>query len=141
MGIDCRRRGVVYEIECEEERCRKKYIGQTGRTIHERLKEHTKKSRDNTQKEQTCSAVQQHKKESHGGRDFKFKVKIKENCFGKPTKRIITEAIKIDNLDRKKSFNRKQGWSNTTLYREPFNNTSLEEGEEEEEEEREEDID
>ena len=138
MGIDCRKRGVVYEIECEEVRCKKKYIGQTGRTIHERMKEHTKKSKDNTE-EKTNSALQQHKKDCHGGRDFKFKVNIKENVFGKPTKRMITEAVKIDSLDRKESFNRKQGWCNTILYREPFGtqNTVLDEEEEEEEEDRE----
>ena len=37
MGVDCRKRGVVYEIGCEEEGCGKKYIGQTGRTLYERL--------------------------------------------------------------------------------------------------------
>ena len=32
------RRGVVYEVSCSE--CNMKYIGETGRSLQERLKEH-----------------------------------------------------------------------------------------------------
>jgi len=33
MGVDCRTRGCVYEIECKEEGCGKKYVGMTGRSV------------------------------------------------------------------------------------------------------------
>ena len=35
--VDCRMRGVVYELQCKE--CRRKYRGQTCRDVYERLKE------------------------------------------------------------------------------------------------------
>ena len=40
MDVDWRMRGIVYEIKCKEEGCSKKYIGQTGRTLYERIREH-----------------------------------------------------------------------------------------------------
>ena len=35
--VDCRVRGVVYELWCKE--CRRKYRGQTGRSVYGRVKE------------------------------------------------------------------------------------------------------
>ena len=40
MNIECRTRGCVYEIECTD--CTRKYRGQTGRSIYERINEHFK---------------------------------------------------------------------------------------------------
>ena len=119
IDIDCRRRGVVYEIECKEDNCGKKYIGQTGRTVYERMKEHVRKV-GTDRVDVIVGAVEQHSKECHRGRDFKFQVRIKDNNFGRPTRRMITEAVRIDSLDKKKCFNRKLGWANTMLYRERF---------------------
>ena len=117
IDVDCRRRGVVYEIECKEDGCGRKYIGQTGRTIYERMKEHVRKV-GNDRVDLVTGAVEQHSRECHKGRDFKFQVRVKDNNFGKPTRRMITEAVRIDSLDKKKCFNRKLGWTNTMLYRE-----------------------
>ena len=38
--VNCKARGVVYEVECLEEGCGMKYMGQTGRSLYERMKEH-----------------------------------------------------------------------------------------------------
>ena len=38
VKINCRTRGCVYEIKCEE--CERKYVGQTSRSLYERMNEH-----------------------------------------------------------------------------------------------------
>lgn len=44
LGVDCRARGIVYQItcgECENEvEVKNKYRGQTGRSAYERINEH-----------------------------------------------------------------------------------------------------
>ena len=65
MDVDCRKRGVIYEIECMEDGCKKKYVGQTGRSLYERMKEHNvynEKDRENESK-----PVAKHSYEEHQG--------------------------------------------------------------------------
>ena len=38
--------------------------------------------------------------------------------YGKATKRMISEAVRIEGLDKEEGFNRKQGWTYTPLFRE-----------------------
>ena len=38
--ISCISKNLVYLIECEKERCRQKYIGETERTLKDRVSEH-----------------------------------------------------------------------------------------------------
>ena len=37
-GVNCRTRGCVYEIQCEE--CKRRYRGQTGNSANERINQH-----------------------------------------------------------------------------------------------------
>ena len=109
MEVDCRMRGIVYEIECKEEGCMKKYIGQTGRSLYERMKEHnmyTEKDRENDNK-----PIAKHSFEEHQGKKIKIGVKVVGNMYGKPTKRMIAEAVNIDELLESESMNEKRGWS------------------------------
>ena len=109
MDVDCRKRGVVYEIECMEDGCRKKYVGQTGRSLYERIKEHNiynERDRENENK-----PIARHSYEEHQGRRIKFGVKVIGNMYGRPTKRIIGEAVYIDDLMVSESMNEKRGWS------------------------------
>ena len=128
MGVDCRKRGVVYEIECQEEMCKKKYIGQTGRTLYERFKGHEQRVAGRVNGG-VMGPVEKHREE-HGNRDFRYSVRIRDSLYGKATKRIISEVVRIDNLERGESFNRKQGWTHTGLYRDPISHSeeSFEEG-------------
>ena len=116
MGVDCRKRGVVYEIGCEEEGCGKKYIGQTGRTLYERLKQH-EQIVGNRGNRGPMGPVEKHREE-HRNRDFKYSVRIKDNLYGRATRRMISEAVQIESLDKNISFNRKQGWTFASMYRE-----------------------
>ena len=47
----------------------------------------------------------------HDGRDFEFEVKILRNCFGKPSRRMITEAVYINELKEEETMNSKQEWT------------------------------
>ncbi|XP_050528175.1 uncharacterized protein LOC126898277 [Daktulosphaira vitifoliae] len=90
----------VYEIPCS---CGKSYIGQTGRAIATRIKEHEK---DVEYQRTEKSAVAEHAKNK--GHDIQFdKVKIlnKEPHFGK---RMYKEAIEIEKCPE--NFNREDGW-------------------------------
>ena len=117
MDVDCRKRGVVYQIECMEEGCGKKYIGQTGRSIHERFKGHEQRVGRRGNNRIGMGPVEKHRQE-HGGKDFEYRVGIKDNLYGKATRRMISEAVRIEGLDKEEGFNRKQGWTYTPLFRE-----------------------
>ena len=69
MG-DCAKQGVVYQLECM--RCKAAYIGETGRALSIRVKEHLASKRRGT----LTSALGKHKLEVHNGKGFDVKCKI-----------------------------------------------------------------
>jgi len=100
-----RRSGVVYQIPCGD--CDKSYIGQTGRQLGERLKEHK-----STAPSRKPSAVAEHKSEAHHDIDWdSTKVLDKDD---REFPRLVREAIQI----RQKSpeLNRDQGLELLSLY-------------------------
>ena len=113
MNVDCRKRGVVYEIECKENECGKKYIGQTGRSLYERVREHENYSEKDI--ENDSKPLARHSYECHGNDRIKYDVRIIGNMQGKPSKRMIGEAVYIDSLPRHKSMNGKRGWSTALI--------------------------
>ena len=109
MGVDCRTRGCVYELRCEE--CRRKYRGQTGNSIGERTKEHF----DDWKRGETSSPLHRHAELYHGGRTFPVSVKIIERSFGDATRRKIAEAVHIDELSTNETMNGKAEWTYVKL--------------------------
>ena len=109
MNIDCRTRGCVYEIKCEE--CEVRYIGQTGRSLFERMNEHFAAWKDKREK----AVLWEHSKTHHRNGDFDIKVAIKARCFGEPTTRLITEAVLINELEDQDTLNNKNEWSYVRL--------------------------
>ena len=108
-NIDCRLRGCVYNIRCKE--CTREYKGQTGRSIFERTKEHM----DDWGKKMDRCPLWRHSIEHHERKQFEFEIAIESECFGKPTKRMITEAILIDEMPNNKTMNNKKEWSYVKL--------------------------
>merc|ERR1712240_644371 len=113
MNVDCRRRGIVYEIECKEEGCDKKYIGQTGRSLYERMKEHD--TYDERDRENESKPVARHSYDEHEGKKIRFDVKVKGNAYGKPSRRMLTEAVYIDDMRMSESMNGKRGWTHVFI--------------------------
>ena len=109
MNIDCRTRGCVYEIKCEE--CEVRYIGQTGRSLFERINEHFAAWKDKRED----AVLWEHSKTHHQNGDFDIKVAIKARCFGEPTTRLITEAVLITELVDQDTLNNKNEWSYVRL--------------------------
>ncbi|EYB87797.1 hypothetical protein Y032_0257g408 [Ancylostoma ceylanicum] len=67
---DCSKLGVVYQIECLE--CHALYVGETGRVLSVRIKEHLASKRRGS----LTSPLGRHKNEVHGGNDFGIKCNI-----------------------------------------------------------------
>ena len=109
IGIDCRTRGCVYEMECEE--CRRKYRGQTGNSIGERTKEHF----DDWKRRESSSPLHRHSELFHEGQSFPVSIKILKRCFGNATERKITEAVLIDELSGNQTMNGKSEWTYVKL--------------------------
>ena len=108
LGIDCRCRGCVYEIACElcenKRGVKNKYRGQTGRSTNERVGEHF----DKWEKKTEDSVLWRHSVNHHNMTTFPVKVRILERCFGKPTRRMITEVVMIEEMDEKEAMNNKK---------------------------------
>ena len=51
----------------------------------------------------------------HGGNTFEYDVQIIGKCFGKPTRRLITEAVHIDELNDDQCMNGKKEWTYYSL--------------------------
>ena len=116
MNIDCRTRGCVYEIECTEQDCGRKYIGTTGRSLYERMKEHMKCMVSEDESD-SVNPIYRHRIDSHSGREFPFVVRILDKQFGKPSKRLISEAVRIERMDNRRAMNNKNEWSYVCLNR------------------------
>ena len=118
LPINCRKRGPVYEMYCVT--CKEMlnaqehaYRGQTGRTTYHRMKEHFTKWENGTED----SVLHKHSVKCHGGGDFEVSVKILASCYGKPTTRLITEAINIEEMPEETSMNEKSEWNYVRLPR------------------------
>ena len=109
VKINCRTRGYVYEIKCEE--CERKYVGQTSRSMYERMNEHF----DGRGSRREKSMLLQHSQEFYDNNYFTTKISIIARCFGEPTIRMITEAVHINQLSNEDTLNSKSEWTYTKL--------------------------
>ena len=105
--IDCRARGIVYQFECKEDNCGRKYRGTTGRSTFERTTEQVSDCNNGVSE---CP-LRRHSILFHEGRDFDFEVKVLRNCDGKPSRRMITEAVCINELGKDETIDRKHEWT------------------------------
>lgn len=106
LGADCHTRGCVYQItcsECNNNNKREKYRGNTGRSMYERVNQHYYDW--NRRKED--SALWKHASQYHSGEEFPTEIKVLQRCFGHPTRRMITEAVMIGELDNDEAMNNK----------------------------------
>ena len=59
--------------------------------------------------------MQRHANSHHNGGHFEVEVEILAQCYGRPTKRLITEAVLIDEIPSDKAMNNKSEWSYVKL--------------------------
>ena len=106
---ECKKRGCVYQLTCEQDN--RKYVGQTGRSLGERFKEEV---RDWWNHEES-SPLWRHSELYHNGGEFDVRVEVVKDCFGKPSRRMITEAVMIERLKNDETMNHKREWTFTKL--------------------------
>ena len=61
------------------------------------------------------SPLWRHSQLYHGGGDFEVDFKVVSDCFGKPSKRMITESVMIEQLSETETMNNKREWTFTKL--------------------------
>ena len=86
---------------CKEDGCQRKYRGTTGGSNHGRIGEQVRDWDSGVQEYPLLS----HSRLFHEGRRFDFGVKILRSCYGKPSRRMITEAVLINELTEEETMN------------------------------------
>lgn len=89
----------------------KLYRGQTGRSTYKRTKEHFAKWKEKARD----SYLYKHSLECHNGEEFEVDIRIIVQCYGKPSTRLITEAVYIEELPKENSMNSKAEWTYVKL--------------------------
>ena len=79
--------------------------------MYERLKEEI---RDWENKDDR-SPLWRHSHLYHQGQGFEVEVKVIDKSFGKPSRRLITEAVEIEKLKEDETMNSKQEWTYVKL--------------------------
>ena len=59
--------------------------------------------------------LQRHANLFHGGGHFVAELKVLSECYGKPSRRLITESVLIDELPETMTMNGKNEWSYVKL--------------------------
>ena len=94
--------GVVYKITCS---CCKKYVGETGRTIEERIKEH-QADVNNKRSVEKITGLSQHLRESRHTPNWKeIEILARENNI---VKRKFKESVAISQEKKDKLLNKKE---------------------------------
>ena len=106
---ECRTRGCMYQIRCKGDS--RKYRGQTGRSMYERTKEEMRNWRNH----EDCSPLWSHSLLYHEGEDFEVDIEVMSKDYGKPSRRLITESILIENVSAAETMNSKKEWTYTNL--------------------------
>ena len=99
----------MYQLKCVAHG--RVYRGQTGRSAYERTGEHVCAWERG---DEECPLMR-HSELYHNGEMFEIEITILSECFGKPTRRMITEAVMIDNVPEAKAMNSKSEWTYSSL--------------------------
>ena len=113
--VNCKSRGVVYEMKCQG--CNGKgsndglYIGETARSVGERINEHLTKY----EKKDKNSVFHKHVEEKHNGERQNVRLKVVSSCGNDAMLRQVTEAVVIKELNPE--LNTKEEWGNSNALR------------------------
>ena len=79
--------------------------------MYERVGEEVRGWRNKEEK----NPLWRHSEVHHDGQEFELEVKVISRSFGKPSRRLITEAVMIDELKDDETMNSKREWTFTNL--------------------------
>ena len=77
------------------------------------MKEHD--TYDERDRENESKPLARHSYDEHEGKKIRFDVKVKGNAYGKPSRRMLTEAVYIDDMRMSESMNGKRGWTHVFI--------------------------
>ena len=61
--------------------------------------------------------IWKHAAKQHEDEKFPMKIKVNCQCFGQPSRRLVTEAVMINKMDVRESMNRKEEWNSMRIPR------------------------
>ena len=67
------------------------------------------------EKQDEKSPLWKHSLRSHGGETYDIDIRTMAKCFGKPSRRLISEAVLIEELASEETMNSKLEWSYAKL--------------------------
>jgi hypothetical protein len=106
---ECRERGCGYQLMCKTDK--RKYRGQTGRSVYERTKEELRDWKNKSDH----SPLWRHSELYHDGQEFELEVSVTDKSFGKPSRRMIVESVMIEQLGKEETMNSKKEWTYVKL--------------------------
>ena len=77
------------------------------------MKEHVKNWEEGTDD----SCLHTHAEKFHHGGQFQIDVRLLKECYGRPTSRMVSEAVLIQDLPAEQSMNSKAEWTYVRLPR------------------------
>ena len=106
VNSKCRIPDIVYQIcciECEKEKLRSRYYGESNFNGFTRGGQHQRNYRSKNKNVQEESALRRHAKEVHGDKNIAYRMEIIKS-FKKPMERQVYESIKIVNSKTEDHF-------------------------------------
>ena len=94
----CRTPSIAYKItceECEKEKIKARYFGETSFNGYTRGKQHYEKYRSKNKKTQEKSALRTHAKEVHNDKKVNFRMEVIKSFKNNPLARQVYESIQI----------------------------------------------
>ena len=100
MTRKCRIPSIVYQItciECEKQKVKSKYYGETSFNGYTRGVQHHNNYRSKSKKTQEKSALRRHAKEVHNDKKVEYKMDVLKTFKNNPLARQVYESVKIVN--------------------------------------------
>ena len=102
----CRKSGITYQICCKGDCGEDIYHGETHGNGYTRGLEHE----SDFQHKRERSVMWKHCVKKHSGEEQEFEMRVVDQVKGDPTKRLILEAVRINEIPEERRINDKEEW-------------------------------
>ena len=103
---NCRKNGVVYQIQCKGDCGGDLYHGETHTNGYTRGLQH----QSDYQYKREGSVMWKHCVRKHEGQEQQFEMKVIDQVKNDATKRLILEAVRINEIPESRRINDKEEW-------------------------------
>ena len=102
----CRKTGVTYQVSCKGISCGGIYNGETHSNGYTRGLEHASDLRHKRER----SVMWKHCVKKHNGEEQEFEMRVVDQVRNDATKRLILEAVRINEVEESRRINDKEEW-------------------------------